>query len=98
MSKSMNNDDARLVFDESARDFVLQAFGKTVDDSGYIVEAGNTSKRVQTIDGQEIKKEQFAGVRKGSEIYIKSDITSLIDMCDDIRSKKQANDSLARKS
>ncbi len=97
MAKKSNSDsNVRLVFDASARDFVLEAFGKSVDSEGYIVEKDNPSQRVVTIDGQEIKKDMFAGVRKGSEIYIKSDIVSLIEMCDDIRARKRDHGSVAR--
>jgi hypothetical protein len=90
--------DIKLVFSESARDFVLEAFHKTVDDEGYIVEQDNKQQRILTLDGQEIRKDQFAGVRKGSEIYVKSDIVSLIEMCDDIRSGKTAHAPVVRES
>lgn len=92
--KSSTDAKIRLVFDASARDFVLEAFDKTVDDEDYVVERKNPNQRVVTIDGQYIKKDQFAGVRKGSEIYIKSDIASLIEMCDSIRAGKSENGSV----
>ncbi len=75
----------KVTFDESMRDFVLEAFGKKVDESGYLIESDNPGQRVLTKDGQEIKKEKFAGIRKGSEIYIKSDLISLIELCDDLK-------------
>ena len=74
-----------LTFDESARDFVLEAFDKKVDKTGYIVEKSNPAQRVPTPDGQDISIEKFAGIRKGSEIYIRSDIVSLIELCDDLK-------------
>lgn len=76
-----------LTFDESTKDFVLEAFGKSVDTAGYLIEKDNPKQRVLTKDGQEIKKDEFAGVRKGSEIYIKSDIVSLLELCDDLNKK-----------
>jgi hypothetical protein len=86
-----------LQFDESARDFVLEAFGKTTDEAGYIVEKSDPAQRVLTRDGQEIKKEEFAGVTKGSEIYIKSDLISLIEISDALHQKEHRS-GLAQKS
>jgi len=74
----------QFTFDESAKDFVLEAFGKITDEEGYIVEQANRAQRVLTRDGEQIRKANFAGVIKGSERYIKSDLVSLIDLCDDL--------------
>lgn len=71
-----------VTFDKSTRGFILDTFDKAVDSDGYIVEKRNPNQSVLTIDGQEIKADQFAGVRKGSEIYIKSDLISLMQLCD----------------
>jgi len=86
-----------LVFDSSARDFVLETFGKAVDTDGYLVERANPGQRVLTRDGQEIRLEEFAGVVKGSEIYLKSDLLSLIDLCDALQ-RKGRTDGLARQA
>lgn len=71
-----------LTFDNSTKKFILECFGKTLDSEGYLVEKNKPSQRVLTPDGEEIEERQFAGVRKGSEIYIKSDLISLIRLCD----------------
>ena len=76
-----------ITFDKASADFILEAFGKTVDKEGYIVEKENTKQRVLAEDGQEIEKLQFAGVRKGSEIFIKSDLISLMQLCDVLASE-----------
>ena len=68
-----------MSFDASARNFILDAFGKSVDKEKYVVEKSNPSQRVLTPKGEEFRARQFAGVRKGSEVYIKSDIASLIE-------------------
>jgi hypothetical protein len=75
-----------IVFDKSARSFVLEAFDKTTDDEGYIVEK-NTTNRVIATDGTNVKEDRFAGIRKGSEVYIKSDLISLIELCDDLKDR-----------
>ena len=69
---------AALTFNRSAKRFVLDALGKTVDSENYIVEKDNPEQRVLTADGQEIRLADFAGVRHGSGIFIKSDIASLV--------------------
>jgi len=76
----------KLTFDNSSRDFVLDAFEKVIDDNGYVVER-KTREKVITPDGEEILGEEFAGIRKGSEIYIKSDLPSIIQLSDQLESK-----------
>lgn len=67
-------------FDESAKKDVLELFGKTVDSEGYIVEKENIKQRVLTKKGEEIHIEEWAGVVKGSEEFVKSDTFSLIEI------------------
>lgn len=78
---------SQVVFDETSRDFVLEAFSKSVNDNGYIVEKDSPNRAVITKDGVPIEAKRFAGIRKGSEVYIKSDIISLIELCDDLNSR-----------
>ncbi len=71
-----------ITFDEASRREVLSFFDKTVDEEGYIIERDDPTQRVITPDQEEIKEDEFAGIRKGSEIYIKSDLPSLIELID----------------
>lgn len=71
-----------ITFDESAKSEVLNLFGKTQDAEGFIVEKEDPSQKVLSADGQPLTLQEFAGVRKGSEIYIRSDFNSLIDVAD----------------
>jgi hypothetical protein len=71
-----------ITFDASAKQEILSCFGKTVDAGNFIVEMDDPSQRVVTPDGEDIKLEEFAGIKKGSEIYIKSDLPSLIELLD----------------
>lgn len=80
-----------LTFDKSAEDFVLNTFNKTTDSDGYIVEKDNPTQRVLTPDGEEIKKEELAGIKKGSEKYIKSDLVSLIKLSDELRDSNESS-------
>jgi hypothetical protein len=71
-----------ITFDSSAKNFILQAFNKAVNDEGLIVEKNNPAQKVLSPDGQEISVKEFAGVKRGSEIFIKSDLLSLLKLCD----------------
>ena len=59
------------------KQYLLHLLGKEVKDS-YIIDS-NSGKRVLSLNGEEVKFKEFAGIRKGSEIIFKSDIGSLID-------------------
>jgi hypothetical protein len=74
----------RVTFDESARDFVLEAFGKKVC-NGFVVEKTTPDQRVITPRGEDIPVAEFGGVRKGSVVFVKKDIVSLIEAAKAIR-------------
>ena len=71
-----------ITFEESAKMEILSFFDKTVDKEGFIVEKNDTTQRVITPEGQEVAFNEFAGIRKGSEIFITSDLPSIIDLLD----------------
>jgi hypothetical protein len=77
-----------VVFDDSAKSFVLEAFGKKVNESGYIVEHASPNREIIAQDGTHVRVNRFAGVRKGSEVYIKSDLISLIELCDALKTSE----------
>lgn len=83
---------ASIKFDASAKDFILDTFDKTTDSEGYIVEKDNPIQRVLTPDGEEIKREELASIRKGSERYIKSDLPSLIKLSDELEGSDESNE------
>ena len=76
----------RITFDDSARDFVLDAFGKTVSADGFVVEKKCTDNKVVTPRGEEIQESEFAGVREGSIVLLKSNIVSLIEAAEAMKS------------
>lgn len=67
-----------LTFEESAAEFVIESFGRSVDDSGYIINP-ETGERETTPEGGEIHIDDFAGVEKGSEIFLDDDFTTLVN-------------------
>ena len=79
MDVTMNN---IITFDVSVKKDILSFFGKTVDENGFLVEKEDIQQKVITQNGEEIKFDDFVGIRKGPEIFIKSDLPSLIDLTD----------------
>ena len=71
-----------ITFESSLKEEMLSCFDKTIDNEGYIVEKDTPTMRVITPDGNPLTLEEFAGIRKGSEIYIRSDLPSLIELLD----------------
>jgi len=69
-----------LSFDEDVKEDILDLYGKTVDDEGFIVEKESLKQRVLTPKGEEIHISEWAGIIKGSEAFIKSDAFSLMEL------------------
>ncbi|MBS3076374.1 hypothetical protein J4481_01375 [Candidatus Pacearchaeota archaeon] len=67
-----------LTFDSSLKEEILGFFDKEVNTEGVIVEKFNPKQSVLSVDGQEVKIEEFGGIRKGSEVFIKNDLISLM--------------------
>jgi len=67
-----------LTFDKSVIRDVLNYLDKDLDDKDFIVEKSDKSQRVLTIDGEEISVKEFGGVQKGSQVFIKDDLVSLM--------------------
>lgn len=72
-----------ITFDnsESSKRAILNLLGKAVDEDGYIVEAA-TGERVVSPTNQEITLSSFAGIRKGSEIFITNDLPALLEQAE----------------
>lgn len=66
-----------IVFDPDVKDFILDLFDKEEDTEGYIIERESGS-RVITPNGSHIRKDEFAGVTPGSEIFLTNDLPSLL--------------------
>lgn len=65
-----------LVFDNELQDVVLGLLGKETNEEGFIIdENGN---QALTPQGQPVRSDEFGAIAKGSEIFIKKDIDSLI--------------------
>ncbi len=69
-----------ITFSEEAREDILALYGKIIDEEGFIVEKDDPKQRVLTPKGEEIRVEEWGGIRKGSEAFIKNDAFSLIEL------------------
>lgn len=66
-----------ITFDKEFKAVILESFGKKIK-NGIIVEKDSEAP-VLTIKGETITAKELAGIKHGSEIFIKNDITSLIE-------------------
>jgi hypothetical protein len=76
--------DGVVTFDASAKLEILSCFGKTIDAGEFLVESEDTTQKVVAQDGEYIRLKEFGGIKKGSEIYIKSNLPSLIELLDSL--------------
>ena len=71
----------KIIFTEKATPFILAAFGKTINEDGIIIETA-TQEPVLTPDGEEIKAANFGAIKKGSQIFIKDDLYSIMNLAE----------------
>ena len=72
---------SRLTFNEGALPFILKAFGKEINEDGKIIDPTN-GEIILTPEGEELTKENFGGIKKGSEIFIKKDLLAAIKLAE----------------
>jgi hypothetical protein len=72
---------AKLCFTKEALPYILEAFGKSIDENGLIIESA-TGEPVLTPEGEEIAASNFGGIKKGSEIFIKDDLYSIMNLAE----------------
>jgi hypothetical protein len=76
-----------ISFDSTSKEFVLESLGKSLDPEGYIVDT-KTKKRVLSQDGEPMHVDDFGGVRKGSEIFFKKDLPSVLNAVEEASATK----------
>jgi len=88
IGESIKNKDKTfsVTFEESAKEDILDIFDIIIDDEGYLVEKDNPEQRVLTPNGEEILKEEWAGIYRG--YYIKNDIISLMKLSKEMNKNK----------
>lgn len=78
----------KIIFDKELSPHILDAFGKYVDKENYIVNRATKRRVLSFSDNEEVHIKEFAGIIPGSEIYLKSDIISLIKYVEKNRQTK----------
>lgn len=71
----------KLVFTEKAMPLILEAFGKSINDDGFIIET-STGEPVLTPEGEELSANDFCGLKNGSEVFIKDNLYSVMNLAD----------------
>ncbi|MHB8261686.1 MAG: hypothetical protein ACYDEC_15600 [Bacteroidia bacterium] len=71
----------KLLFTDKAMPLILEAFGKSISEDGLIIES-KTGEPVLTPEGEEIFAHEFGGLKKGSEIFIKGDLYSIMNLAE----------------
>lgn len=67
-----------IYFDKSLKRHFLTSQKLITNESGYIVDQ-ETGERVRDENKKLIKTKDFAGIRKGSRIFLSADITTVIE-------------------
>lgn len=68
-----------ITFDKSVKKDILRFLNKSVNNEGLIVENQNPDQKVLAFDdGNEVNIDDFGGVKKGSEVFIKNNLISLM--------------------
>ncbi|MCX6318292.1 MAG: hypothetical protein NTW29_13450 [Bacteroidetes bacterium] len=75
----MSNKSSKLIFSPRALPYILDAFGKTISENGIIIDS-ETSEPVLTPEGDELHKDNFGGIKKGSVIFMKQGLLSAIKL------------------
>ena len=52
----------------------MSFFDKEISEDGLIVES-STKEPIIGLDGTEVHEKEFAGIKKGSEIFLKNDLS-----------------------
>lgn len=80
---------AEVTFDRSAAQEILETFGWTINDSGYIVKAEKPNLAVEANDGNVITIDEFAGVvsKNGEPTPLRDDFVSLCNYVDEMMSQ-----------
>lgn len=75
----------QITFDTSAKNFILESFGKITNKEGYLVEKSNLEQKVLTQDGQDITEDEFGGIIPGSTIFVKNDLPTVMELSDNLK-------------
>lgn len=70
---------SKIIFNDGSISFILRAFNKEVNEDGIIVDC-STKEPILTPEGEQLTLENFGGIKKGSEIFLKNDLFTAINL------------------
>ena len=76
----------KIIYDAATKDLAIKSLGLKKGAEGYLVNA-STNEQIVDDDQEPIKYKQFAGIKKGSIHYYKSDLLSIIALSKHIQVK-----------
>jgi len=72
------NNDLEIYFTKKSAPIILEAFGKSINGDGYIIDS-ESKELILTPENEEIHISKFGMLKKGSEIFVKNDLASIIN-------------------
>ena len=70
---------SNIYFSKKNRDLILEAFGKGINEDGYLYEL-ESKELLLTPDNEEILCSKFGGIKRGSEIFLKNDLSTIVKL------------------
>lgn len=77
----MEKNTTKILFNKQALPHVLEIFGKGIDKDGFIINS-DSGEYVRDPEGQPILSKELGGIKKGSEIFLKNDIVTLLNLAE----------------
>ena len=77
----MNPATPRLIFTKGASSLILKAFGASINEKGIIIDNA-TGESILSPEGDELTKDSFGGIKKGSIKFIKNDLLAAINLAE----------------
>ncbi|KAA3649765.1 MAG: hypothetical protein DWP98_06455 [Bacteroidetes bacterium] len=69
----------KIFFTPNTASLILEAFGKSQNSDGYLIDS-STEELILTPENEEIHISKFGGLKKGSEIFLKNDLSTIINL------------------
>ena len=71
----------KILFNKQAIPYVLEIFGAAINEEGFIINADSGELKLDP-ENEPISSKEFGGIKKGSEIFFKKDITTILNLAE----------------
>lgn len=71
----------KILFNKQAIPYVLDIFGAAINGDGLIINA-DSGDLILDPDKEPISSKEFGGIKKGSEIFFKNDIATILNLAE----------------